>query len=105
MEDNQSAIFLANSAATTQRSKHVDIKLHFVREVLARGQVIIHHCPTDKMIADILTKATQRMTFNKLALQLLGVRENEYILIPEQDPSKQVRGSQVLTQLSKDDID
>jgi hypothetical protein len=107
MEDNQSTIFLANSPATTQRSKHIDIKLHFVREILAKGKVILHHCPTDKMVADILTKATQRIIFNKLSLQLLGVRENEYILIPEQTPSttKTQQAAQVPTHSYINNID
>jgi hypothetical protein len=40
------------------------------------------------MIADILTKATHRMRFDHLALQLLGISEQEFVItpIPEQQP-------------------
>ena len=45
--DNQGAIAL---------SKHIDIKYHFVREMYVKGMIDIVYCPTEDMVADILTK-------------------------------------------------
>jgi hypothetical protein len=83
LEDNNSAIFLANNPSTTARTKHINIKVHFVREVIKRGQIVLRHCPTDKMIADILTKALPRIKFKDLATQVLGIKAHEYVFIPD----------------------
>jgi hypothetical protein len=83
MEDNQGAIFIATTDSSSSRSKHFDIKLHFVREVLQRGAVKLHFCPTDKNIADLLTKAISNIKFNNLALQALGIKPTEYLITPQ----------------------
>ena len=38
------------------RTKHIDIKFHYVREVLQEGVIELVYCPTNSMTADILTK-------------------------------------------------
>ena len=83
LEDNQSAIALARNPLTSSRTKHVDIRLHFVREILRRGSVVLHHCPTSKMVADILTKSLAKVKFKHLATQLLGLTAHEYVFVPE----------------------
>ena len=55
-EDNQGCISLATNAMTTTRTKHIDIKYHFVRQCVQREQVKIIWVPTNEMVADILTK-------------------------------------------------
>jgi hypothetical protein len=82
-EDNQGAIFLANNQATTNRSKHIDIKLHFVREVLQKGHIILRYCPTNHMIADLLTKALPSIRFKHLATQVLGITKHDYVFLPD----------------------
>ena len=82
MEDNQSAIATANNVSITSKTKHFDIKLHFVREVLRKGSIQLQFCPTDKNVADILTKAISRVKFNHLALQALGIKPTDYIVTP-----------------------
>ena len=39
-----------------KRAKHIDIKYHYVREQVAAGTLDIVYCPTEDMLADILTK-------------------------------------------------
>ena len=55
-EVNQGCISLATNAMTTTRTKHIDIKYHFVRQCVQREQVKIIWVPTNEMVADILTK-------------------------------------------------
>lgn len=54
--DNQNAIELNRNNVFHGRSKHIDIRYHFSREVRDRGEINISYLPTDKMIADLLTK-------------------------------------------------
>ncbi|KAG5879825.1 hypothetical protein JTB14_007677 [Gonioctena quinquepunctata] len=55
--DNKSAINLATSDDYRARTKHIDIRHHFVRQKLEDGYIHIQHVGTEEMIADILTKA------------------------------------------------
>ena len=41
---------------TTGKTKHIDIRFHFVRDLVKQNLLVIVWCPTDQMIADILTK-------------------------------------------------
>ncbi|CAI7874111.1 unnamed protein product [Closterium sp. NIES-54] len=54
--DNQSAISLAQNACLHGRTKHMQVRWHFIREMVACGEVILRWCPTDRQAADILTK-------------------------------------------------
>jgi hypothetical protein len=83
LEDNQAAIALASNPTTTSRTKHIDIKLHFIREVIKRGKIIIKHCPTDKQVADLLTKSLSRTKFEQLKLQILGITAHDFVLVHE----------------------
>ena len=55
--DNQSAICLASNECYQARTKHIDVRHHFVRESLNRGQISLQHIHTENMLADLLTKA------------------------------------------------
>jgi hypothetical protein len=55
--DNQSAIKLLRNPGSSMRSKHIDVAHHFARERVARQEVAFAFVPTDKQIADIMTKA------------------------------------------------
>ena len=56
-EDNQSTIKTAKNEIHTDRSKHIDVRYHFVREQISRNTVEVQYCPTGDMTADIFTKA------------------------------------------------
>lgn len=58
--DNNSAIKLAENPTFHARSKHIDIRHHFVRELLKRKELMLRHIPTDKQVADMLTKGLPR---------------------------------------------
>jgi len=64
--DNQSAISIANNATTTRRSKHMDIRYHYIRDEIARNHIDTVYCPTNDMLADIFTKPLARDRFVRL---------------------------------------
>ena len=72
--DNKSAIALAKNPVHHERSKHIDIKFHFIRDSVEAGQVEIDHVSTHDQLADVLTKALGRVKFVELC-QKLGVVE------------------------------
>jgi hypothetical protein len=54
--DNKSAIKLANNPVSHSRTKHIDIRHHFLRDYKTKGDIAIHHVSTEKQLADIFTK-------------------------------------------------
>lgn len=54
--DNKGAIDLAKNAGYRPRTKHIDVRHHFVREGIERGNIVVEFIPTENMIADALTK-------------------------------------------------
>lgn len=65
-EDNQSAICLANNPRDHSRMKHIDIKFHFVRELINNNEINVLYCSTNDMLADIMTKPLPAEKFIKL---------------------------------------
>ena len=72
--DNNSAIALMKNAVFHGRSKHIEIKYHFIRECIERGEIIVKRVSTNEQKADALTKA---LPMAKLTVMrhLLGVRD------------------------------
>ncbi|XP_043461176.1 secreted RxLR effector protein 161-like [Leptopilina heterotoma] len=54
--DNQSAIELSKNCVFHKRSKHIDIRFHFTRELVENKEIKISYIRTDMMLADVLTK-------------------------------------------------
>ncbi|KAJ9568111.1 hypothetical protein OSB04_004077 [Centaurea solstitialis] len=61
--DNVSAMYLASNPVQHQRTKHVEIDLHFVRERVAIGHVRVLHVPSAYQYADIFTKGLPSSLF------------------------------------------
>jgi len=72
-EDNQAAIKMVKNNQITERSKHVDIGCHFVRERAENQDIELRYCHTDKMTADGCTKGLSRDKFQSF-IELLGMR-------------------------------
>jgi hypothetical protein len=68
--DNISAVYLSTNPVQHQRTKHVVIDLHFVREKVAIGQVRVLHVPTTSQFADIFTKGLPSSVFNEFRSSL-----------------------------------
>ncbi|KAF5374058.1 hypothetical protein D9757_010721 [Collybiopsis confluens] len=70
--DNQGTIAFAQNSGFHARSKHIDIRHHFIRENITSNKVSIHYCATEENIADILTKGLDRNKHEHF-LELLGM--------------------------------
>ena len=66
MEDNQGAIAIAKNPVEHKRTKHIDIRYHYVREQVKKGVIEINYLNTKEMLADILTKPLARGKFEFL---------------------------------------
>ena len=71
-EDNQSTIKLVENPVFHKRSKHVDIKYHFVRELVENKTLAIQYVPTVDNLADIFTKPLVFSVFTKLRAAFLS---------------------------------
>ena len=65
-EDNQSCISMSKTSGQHDRTKHIDIKHHFIREQVEAGALTLAWVPTETMIADILTKPLNTPQFEAL---------------------------------------
>ena len=72
--DNQSAIQIASNGLINARTKHIDIRIHFIRNIVESGVIDLVYCPTDQILADTLTKALPRPHVKYLAGKL-GLRQ------------------------------
>ena len=72
-QDNKGSIALAENPTAHSRTKHIDIRYHFVRQVNQRGEVKFVWLPTNSQVADILTKALKGANFQRNAAVLVNV--------------------------------
>ena len=70
--DNVGAIFIGSNVAISQRSKHIDIRYHFVREFVHEGFIKIIFVKTEENDADIFTKNLSGELFAKHSAKFVG---------------------------------
>ena len=58
--DNQGCIALAKNPKHHSHTKHIDVRHHFIREAIEHKVIELEYCPTEGMVADVLTKALAR---------------------------------------------
>jgi hypothetical protein len=71
--DNLSAIQLVKNPVYHSRSKHIDIKVHFVREIYQQHIIEVTYVSTNEIIADILTKVLAKQKHLKF-VEMLGIQ-------------------------------
>ncbi|PNX62422.1 gag-pol polyprotein, partial [Trifolium pratense] len=64
--DNLSAINISKNPIQHSRTKHIDIRHHFIRDLVEEGVVKLEHIATEEQLADIFTKALDAVQFEKL---------------------------------------
>ena len=69
-EDNQSAILLSKNPKDHSRTKHIDVKFHYVRKAIEDKIINVQYCPTAEMLADTLTKGLARPKFEQFRLAM-----------------------------------
>jgi hypothetical protein len=63
MCDSTSAISVAKNPVLHSRTKHIDVRYHFLRDNVEKGIIDLTHVPSQKQLADILTKPLDQATF------------------------------------------
>jgi len=71
--DNQACIALAKDPVAHSRTKHIDVRYHYIRELVVGRKTIVEYCPTADMTADILTKPLSLQSFQRCRRKLLGL--------------------------------
>lgn len=74
--DNVSAINLAKNLVFHERSKHIDIRYHFLRDQIGKNMITLEYCRSEDQIVDILTKPLKINAFIRLR-NLLGMRPSQ----------------------------
>ena len=71
--DNQGAINLAKNPIHHQRSKHIDIKYHFIRLEVMEKRVSLEYISSEENLADIFTKPASKGKLEKFKVIMLGI--------------------------------
>ena len=71
--DNQGTITLSKNPVQHNRSKHIDIKYHFVKENIRKKKVDLVYVSSENNIADIMTKASSKVKLVKFRNALFGI--------------------------------
>jgi hypothetical protein len=72
-EDNKSAIKLATNIQVTRKSRHINIRHHYIRDLIKNNEVQIIHLPSHLMTSDMLTKPLGPTKFKPFCRILLNV--------------------------------
>ncbi|GKE14171.1 hypothetical protein Tco_1421748, partial [Tanacetum coccineum] len=67
---NTSSIAISNNLVLHSRTKHIDIRYHFIRDHILKGDIELHFIPTKYQLADIFTKPLDEPTFTRLKAEL-----------------------------------
>ena len=70
--DNQGAIMLAKNPVFHQRSKHIDVKYHYIRSQIENGTIVLLYVPTAENVADVFTKPANKCSLHKFINHLNG---------------------------------
>ncbi|GJU17295.1 retrovirus-related pol polyprotein from transposon TNT 1-94 [Tanacetum coccineum] len=68
--DNTSAIAISNNPVLHSRTKHIDIRYHFIRDHVLKGDIELHFIPTQYQLVDMFTKPLDEPTFKRLIVEL-----------------------------------
>ena len=73
--DNTAAEFIAKQEASSDRTKHVDIRYHFIKDMVKKHVVVLDHVPGTDNVADLFTKNLGKHLYSKHAATVLGRRD------------------------------
>jgi len=61
--DNKATISMTKNPAFHSRTKHIDIRYHFIRDLVAKEEILLEYCSTQEQLTDILTEALSKEKF------------------------------------------
>jgi len=61
--DNSLSIALSKNSVFHKRTKHIDTRFHYIRELVNNGEIVLEHCRTQEQVEDILTKPLDQKSF------------------------------------------
>ena len=76
--DNKSAIELAKNPVNHERSKHIDVHFHFIRDHVKKGSFELVHVTSQDQVADIFTKPLPKVLFDKFK-KMIGMMDGRNI--------------------------
>ncbi|GJZ60740.1 retrovirus-related pol polyprotein from transposon TNT 1-94 [Tanacetum coccineum] len=68
--DNTSVIAISNNPVLHSRTNHIDIRYHFIRDHILKGDIELHFIPAQYQLTDIFTKPLNEPTFKRLIIEL-----------------------------------
>ena len=68
--DNTSAISVAKNPVLHSKTKHIDVRFHFLRDYYEKGDIDLHHVDTQNQLTDIFTKPLDQAQFTRLRGEL-----------------------------------
>ncbi|KAJ9544471.1 hypothetical protein OSB04_024178 [Centaurea solstitialis] len=75
--DNISAIAIANNPVLHSKTKHIEVRYHFIRDHVMNGDIELHFIPTEYQLADLFTKPLDVTRFNMLIRELGKLNPDE----------------------------
>jgi hypothetical protein len=73
--DNQGVIALATLGSQNCRTRHINVRYHYIRDSIESGTIVPHYTPTSEMLADRFTKALDRLKFATF-VSSIGMRDS-----------------------------
>ena len=81
-EDNQACIAMSENQVHRERSRHIDVRKYFVRDLVDDKVLKLIHCKTNEMVADALTKSLPYPSFSLHRKKMTGiVQANSLFLV------------------------
>ena len=68
--DNKAAISIAHNPVLHDRTKHVEVDKHFIKEKIDGGEICMSYIPTKSQVADVLTKSQPKRQFDDMVCKL-----------------------------------
>jgi hypothetical protein len=81
-EDNQSDIAYSQNALVSEKTKHIGLKWHFLKDHVEHGTIKLRYLPTNQMVADMFTKPLPRPALTRHRSAILGGEDPMQRFIP-----------------------
>lgn len=78
--DNISAVAMTKNPVLHERTKHIDIKRHYIRDLVVNEEVRLEFCRSEQQVADVFTKSLAKEKFEELR-DKLGVPQQNAPLV------------------------